>query len=466
VDASNLDYFLFPAIWSANISTGTIYVSHASNFSGNANMEISLPNASNNRLVVKRSSLVGSPTWNAIRYFRVRIYAFAAAATDLWLDGLKMVLKTGKTITLRTGLGDQVSDFSSGVTYAGQETGEARTIEGIPCVYCKSNADTVGEIKLALNNMVDFTKTARISFKLWGLDGATLGQAVDVSYDAAHLGTYTVSRAAYPSGWQTINLHRSEFGGSFDWHRTKHFRWRVAKGGTGIKKEFAVADLRIYPNAKPMVVLSHDDEYDTLDTFVRPLVASYGWAGIAYIMHANIGAAGYCDEAAIQRLYDAGWDIGNHTMAHTNHASTDYATAYADFAPMQTYLISKKWVRRDCHLQACYPQGAYNATTLAALDALGVKTCTTVYDGTDAAETFASSGLTLNRYLTADKTIAQFKTRLNLAVARGENLILYTHGVDAGAAQALYTQQLAALWRMEREGLLEVKTLTEALAAA
>lgn len=72
--------------------------------------------------------------------------------------------------------------------------------------------------------------------------------------------------------------------------------------------------------AKP-VVLTFDDGY--LDTYENafPIVKETGFHGVAYVITSTIGTKisyGYMQEDELKALHDAGWEIGSHSISHTD----------------------------------------------------------------------------------------------------------------------------------------------------
>jgi peptidoglycan/xylan/chitin deacetylase (PgdA/CDA1 family) len=75
----------------------------------------------------------------------------------------------------------------------------------------------------------------------------------------------------------------------------------------------AGAELPVKP-----IVLTFDDGNDNTYTRAFPVLQKYGFTGTAYLVHNFIGAAGFMTKAQILELYEAGWEIGSHSLSHVD----------------------------------------------------------------------------------------------------------------------------------------------------
>ena len=66
------------------------------------------------------------------------------------------------------------------------------------------------------------------------------------------------------------------------------------------------------------IILTFDDGSESVSTTALPIMQKYGFIGTAYIVHNYIGLTEYMDEDQIRGLYDAGWEIGSHSISHVD----------------------------------------------------------------------------------------------------------------------------------------------------
>ena len=74
------------------------------------------------------------------------------------------------------------------------------------------------------------------------------------------------------------------------------------------------------------IVISFDDGY--LDVFVNayPIMERYGQTGSVFIVANRLNSAGFLQEKELEELIDNGWEVGSHSMTHTD-LTLDHALA-------------------------------------------------------------------------------------------------------------------------------------------
>jgi peptidoglycan/xylan/chitin deacetylase (PgdA/CDA1 family) len=96
----------------------------------------------------------------------------------------------------------------------------------------------------------------------------------------------------------------------------------------------------------------------------------------AFVAKNLVGGTGYMTLAQLKELYATGYaDISNHTVTHTNLSTLTYAQQYTEINDMRNYLIENGFDRAKNVL--CYPEGGYDANTLAACSAVGINVART-----------------------------------------------------------------------------------------
>lgn len=108
------------------------------------------------------------------------------------------------------------------------------------------------------------------------------------------------------------------------------------------------------------ILLTFDDGSETVYTDALPIMQKYGFTGTAYIVYNFIGAGLYMDRGQIRELYNAGWEIGSHSVSHVELPSRP---------GKQEQEIVKSRQRLEAYLDVpvrsfAYPFGAYDADSL------------------------------------------------------------------------------------------------------
>lgn len=72
------------------------------------------------------------------------------------------------------------------------------------------------------------------------------------------------------------------------------------------------------------VVITFDDGYQDVYTNAFPIMEKYGYTGTVYIVANRLKSDGFLQEKELEILLDHGWEVGSHSMTHTeltqNHA--------------------------------------------------------------------------------------------------------------------------------------------------
>ncbi len=108
------------------------------------------------------------------------------------------------------------------------------------------------------------------------------------------------------------------------------------------------------------ILLTFDDGSETVYTDALPIMQQYGFTGTAYIVYNFIGAARYMNKIQIRALYEAGWEIGSHSVSHQNLTTRP---------GKQEEEIVKSRQRLESYLEVpirsfAYPFGAYDSDSL------------------------------------------------------------------------------------------------------
>nr|WP_246851792.1 polysaccharide deacetylase family protein [Patulibacter sp. SYSU D01012] len=125
------------------------------------------------------------------------------------------------------------------------------------------------------------------------------------------------------------------------------------------------------------VVLSFDDGDLSHLTRAAPVLAAVGWPGVLNLAVNHLGPKGLPRWAA-RRLIGAGWEIGSHTVDHTDLTTLD------DAALADQLTRSRRLIRSRLGVAArffCYPAGRQDERVRAAVARAGYVAATTTQPG-------------------------------------------------------------------------------------
>ncbi len=130
--------------------------------------------------------------------------------------------------------------------------------------------------------------------------------------------------------------------------------------------------------SKP-VVITFDDGYQDLYTTAYPILRTYGFKAVAYIVTSFVGQSRYVSAAQVLEMDAHGIQIASHTVDHADLAKTSVYWA--------TYQLtaSRAWLQGlvgHAVVDFAYPSGKFNAAVVRALQATGYDTAVTEIGGT------------------------------------------------------------------------------------
>lgn len=112
-----------------------------------------------------------------------------------------------------------------------------------------------------------------------------------------------------------------------------------------------------------LMTLTFDDGPMSIHQYGLPLLSSKGIAATAYIVPSWIEVDWYLGWDEVQALYEAGWDIGSHSMTHPRLTDVDDSTLHYELRQSQNELRERGF--QADHFAA--PYAAYDARVLDAI---------------------------------------------------------------------------------------------------
>lgn len=236
-----------------------------------------------------------------------------------------------------------------------------------------SASATAQAIDLTLNQTLSGRMSFLIYVKPWGPGAGstqnTKSMTLYVSNDAGYANYYSQSFIVR-SGWNLITMSRQSGVATSNednaWTATGSPSWSSAmvriririELQTGSTTEVYVCNIRDGGYSKPQFIIGFDDQLASAYSTAFPLMEEYGIKGTMYVISSLVGSGGYCTQAQLQEMYDAGWDMGNHTKSHgTGLYAASFATCQTEISDCERYLVSQRWTRRNCHLHFASPFG-------------------------------------------------------------------------------------------------------------
>jgi len=185
-------------------------------------------------------------------------------------------------------------------------------------------------------------------------------------YDAASAtkskGLY-VNQGAYTTDWQRITIGKNDFtGGALKWNNITHIRLGVGPASGAIDVKFDL--MRVGAKQLPRCVLFFDDNFTGFINIAYPYLSARGIKGnLAFVRQflntasGGVGGANCMTRENFQTLYDAGWDIVNHSENHLEWAELNEAERITEVNNNRNYMVRQGWTRTIDSF--CYSLGEY-----------------------------------------------------------------------------------------------------------
>ena len=143
-------------------------------------------------------------------------------------------------------------------------------------------------------------------------------------------------------------------------------------------------DLRAYfgglaPLPSKPLVITLDDGYSDLYTTAYPILKSYHFKAVAYIVTSFVGQSRYVTEDQIVEMDQNGIQVASHTIDHANIGGASLGSATYQLA------TSKAWLQHltgHSVVDFAYPSGKFSSSAVYALQATGYDTAVTELPGT------------------------------------------------------------------------------------
>jgi peptidoglycan/xylan/chitin deacetylase (PgdA/CDA1 family) len=132
--------------------------------------------------------------------------------------------------------------------------------------------------------------------------------------------------------------------------------------------------------AKP-IVLTFDDGTSGIAENAGPVLKKYGWPGVLFPVVPNInddGGSLSLTPEQVRRLIADGWELGSHSMSHPNMTTVSASRLQYEAAESRRRLQEQFDVPVNFF---CYPGGAHDTASEAAVEAAGYLGATTVVRG-------------------------------------------------------------------------------------
>jgi len=203
-------------------------------------------------------------------------------------------------------------------------------------------------------------------------------------------------------------------------------------GTNGLAMTWDAVEQKFVLGAKtqPVFVFTFDDVFASQYTYAFPRLAEFGWNGTLFVPTGDgvrIGTGGCMSASQITAMYEAGWEIGSHTVNHVDLSGVNEATLISELEDSKAAIISYGW---GTPRSFAYPSGIWSN---AIIDKVKLyydyaRSIIVGYHVDNAMEyrvRALGEALSGYRYSWADLVV-----QVNECARRGGLCVFYTHGVQ------------------------------------
>ena len=183
------------------------------------------------------------------------------------------------------------------------------------------------------------------------------------------------------------------------------------------------------PAAK--IIFTFDDGWADCYTYAFPIMEAAGFKGTSYVMRDWVieSEPDFMDESQLDDLYNAGWDISNHTTKHDDwgaDTSPDrLALLETEYQDNQDWILSNGWTRGAYHV--CYPSGGFSDDLIDILKGMGVLTGRSVINGIQSVP--VDDFFRIPVQWVGAGNVAQVEDSIDSAIVTGKTIVLMLHRV-------------------------------------
>jgi peptidoglycan/xylan/chitin deacetylase (PgdA/CDA1 family) len=262
-------------------------------------------------------------------------------------------------------------------------------------------------------------------------------------------------------GWNEFYLDTSKFtaSGGESWANTMvRAQLRVvSKSGTSCDVIFDGLYSGEYN--RPKLIFTMDDNWLTQYTEAYTRMSAKGLRGTIAVIPSKVDTSGYMTKAQLQEVYDAGWDLANHTMNHVYLGQVSKSENVAEIGGCTKWLNQNGFTRASDIL--IYPYGSYNDTTIEVAKSFGIKAGRTVVEWVESPTNLEPFQLKVRNCI---HTVTQSTaiSWIDEAIRTGGTTILLFHKIESPATVSMQcsVEVFQALVDYAYKKRLEIDTVT------
>lgn len=247
---------------------------------------------------------------------------------------------------------------------------------------------------------------------------------------------YTVSGSRLVTGWNDLLLDRDKFTNSGDsWSNTMVKMQIRIDPNTGVDSSVIFDGIYVDSYHRPKLLFTFDDNWLTQYTEAYARMSAKGLKGTIAVIPSKVGTTNYMSLSQLQEVYNAGWDLANHTYNHVYLGNITEAEMEQEIKSTTDWLNSNGFTRASNIL--VYPYGSYNDTTIKVAKRNGIRAARTITEFVETSPAIEPYKIKIRNCINT-VTPATAMGWIDEAIKTGGTVILLFHRIETPAPDSMF----------------------------
>ncbi len=366
---------------------------------------------------------------------------------------------------------EDFQDTSNWVSYNGTVSADTQNVMlGTQSLMLAANPGYNAQVQK--NVSIDFTKVTTVTMWVYANFPADSGEwhAASIYITSDNYQDYFLATTQQlRPGWSKLTFSKSDFVayGNPSWGVMNGLELGLF-GDTTDGFSVSFADMEVNSFAPAKVVICFDDDYISSFSYGYKYMKKYNMPATEFVISSTVGGLGRTTVANLNTMYNAGWDMCNHTNTHPDLRTLTQAGVVSEYQICQNFLISNGWTRNQGYLHLAYPYGDYNGTVLAADQQAGLLTARTTMESTPQASRLDSIYALYSQVPDSlTQNVNDILASVSQVITDGGTLILTFHNITPTPEVAIdwkdtdFYTIIDAIQAAKKAGQVSVMTLTQ-----
>lgn len=203
------------------------------------------------------------------------------------------------------------------------------------------------------------------------------------------------------------------------------FEYVIVKNSFLLEKDTNI-DIKINLN-KANIIIMFDDSWSSQYEIAYRYMEKKGIVGSISVIPSRVGEAKYMNKAQLNKIYNCGWDILNHTYNHYSFKEIDIDNQIKEIESAGLWLNNNGFINDIKNL--IYPEGEYNDQIIIELKKRGYITARGTFEGYN--EYFATDLFNVKvKNINSNILVEEVINYIDYSIVNNKTIILLFHKIE------------------------------------